>query len=144
MSIRALIEKDNPVTTDTLESNGQTFIFKGNLTGTALAEALLMPLERRELLARHYTQMTGTVVNADTVRHIRMVHATLQPQEGETAYDETEIASLSAKQGALFLLMMGKAYGVCGINDVNSVPEGASVMDIVTSKNSSPEKEDST
>lgn len=91
-----------------------------------LMKSVLLSPPEQEKYARHWTRVLGTPIDVETVKHICIVHLTLQPQTWdkststwvpEEPYDVTDIAKLSTSNSLLFIQLMTAAYEVAGIGD---------------------------
>lgn len=124
-NLRTLINQPTRVSEKEVEHNGEKFLFRGSPDANVLAETVLLSPDRVTLLAEHWSRTTGQSINPDIVKHVKTIHATLQPVEWnsqtkswdtlEIPYDESEIAALACKEAALYLKMLTVAYDVLGL-----------------------------
>ena len=112
--------------TDSVKVGKQTFHFRGSSDANIMAGTLLLPEAEVNLKALHWKRLYGSDFDPRLVKHILVVTATIQPQEGEEPYDESEIAEFASKHGADFLRMIASAYKVIGIaGDANTFDQVA-------------------
>jgi len=143
MSLRQQIQHPIESRTEFLEDGKDKYMFCGVPDANVLSESILLLPEQRATLATHWTAVTGFQVSPDIVKHIVIVHKTLQPKTwdpdkeewvDETPYDVTEIATLACKKGPLFLRMLVPAFKVLGLSEDEA--SSVSTFDQVASGNS--------
>lgn len=133
-SIRKLLEERPVAEPLVVEHGGESYRLRRIAESAAIGNAMVAGEHEAATKGRHWCRVLGltrpTVGDQSptdaaaaqlfpltTVRSVMMVTATLEPEEGEAPYDETEVARLAVERGALFLLLAAGAAAALGFAD---------------------------
>lgn len=145
MGLKHLINNPIEDREDIIEYAGQKFLVRGSADANIFTSIIMMSPTDIMKEARHFTRVIGREVSADIIKHIHIVHVTLQPAMwdaenstwvDEDPYDITDIAQLAVKHGGLFLNLMAAGYSVLGLAVDPANPENVNAFDEIAAKNS--------
>jgi hypothetical protein len=95
--------------------NGLDFVVKGRPDSAVMAKFMFIEDGERSLKAKHWSKVLKYSFDPKNVPNVLLVHAVLQPDEGEETVDEIHVAQIAVNHGPLFLQLFGAALQVLGL-----------------------------